>query len=476
MRFSLLTILVVMALTACPAPTGVDGGTGGRRTGTGGGSALSAFNVIELDPNAGQGIPSATPDAGADGGVDGYQGEASYFAIAVDPVAERVGVVYYAPAGKETVPGTQDYNINYLEYSHQTGVVTAPQTVRFVQRKIGISLQFDPVSKEPVIAYLGGASGFIPGQSISWFQNDASLNQRSNGTTWTESTVARNSSDVPCGNGPSEAGFLVGVWPSIVFDAAGKLVYGYRDCHNGQFPMQDWGASDVEIWDGTPGSLVGHCVNPGGNNKGAWGGHLQLVEGAAQPAVIYDQMFGTSDTNGKNVIFQQRGADGKWSAGKFVMLIGNTQTGASMAYDPTEGFGIAAVDRDRDVLYYINSLDGVTWNERDQVYGSGSGGWYPSLAMDPVYHEPAIAFYVCSNRSGINDTACSTTDDELFIAQRVEGNWQQISVDKNGGFAPKIGFFASGKRFVVYRTPPAVDPGTGKTVTNVGILKIAVER
>jgi hypothetical protein len=93
---------------------------------------------------------------------------------------------------------------------------------------------------------------------------------------------------------------------------------------------------------------------------------------------------------------------------------------------------------------------------------SGSGGWYPSLAMDPVNHEPAIAFYVCSPRSGVNPTSCSTPNDELRIAQRVSGTWRETVVDQGGGYSPKLGFLKSNKRVVVYRVPPA--------------LKIAVER
>lgn len=53
---------------------------------------------------------------------------------------------------------------------------------------------------------------------------------------------------------------------------------------------------------------------------------------------------------------------------------------------------------------------------------------------------------------------------------------RQVLVDANGGSAPKLGFFASGKRFVVYRTPPAIDPATGLTVPNAGALQIAIER
>jgi hypothetical protein len=56
------------------------------------------------------------------------------------------------------------------------------------------------------------------------------------------------------------------------------------------------------------------------------------------------------------------------------------------------------------------------------------------------------------------------------------GNWREVVVDTEGGYAPKLGFFASGKRFVVYRTPPGVHQATGQSLENVGIVKIAVER
>ena len=55
----------------------------------------------------------------------------------------------------------------------------------------------------------------------------------------------------------------VGQTNAFFFDAQGKLVYAYRDCHDGQFPQQDWGASDVEIWQGAPTALAGVCAQPG---------------------------------------------------------------------------------------------------------------------------------------------------------------------------------------------------------------------
>jgi hypothetical protein len=103
--------------------------------------------------------------------------------------------------------------------------------------------------------------------------------------------------------------------------------------------------------------------------------------------------------------------------------------------------------------------------------------------MDPVNHEPAIAFYVCSARNGVNETACLTNEDELRIRQRVSNNWREVVVDKEGGYLPKLGFFVEGtgpgatsKRVVVYRQPRSIDPRTGLPVTNEGMLKLAVER
>lgn len=457
-----LALTLTCCLFACPPPNpnpdGGGGGTGGGNTG--GGAGQSPFTVTELDPAA----------------VD-----ATYFAMAVDPVAERVGVAYYSDRGTQTMMGTPDYDIKYVEW--RQGVVSPIQTVRLVQRKAGIALVFDKTTGEPILSYLGGAAGFEVGMSIFWFQSDAVINRRTGGSTWTETVVASSGNQITCGNGVSDRGFLVGLWPALALDSTGKMYLAYRDGHAGQFPQQDWAGSDVELWEGAPPPTTGVCLAQGGNNKDAWGGHNQMVIGAAdQPAIIYDQMYGTADTNGINVVFQQRNAGtGAWTAPGTLLTISNTQTGASLAYDPTEGYGIAVVDRATNELSYTNSLNGTAWSSLDPVFGAGSGGWYPSLAMDPVNHEPAIAFYICSPRGSVNETGCTTTDDKLMVSQRVVGTWRETLVDANGGYHPKIAFFASKngappKRVITYRTPPAIDPVTGLTVAGVGALKIAVEQ
>jgi hypothetical protein len=446
---------LVIVLAGCSGNMTTDGGTGGGRGGgTGGGTALAPFGIQDLDPTA---------------------KDATYFAMAIDPALERVGVAYFTPRGTETVVGQPDFDIKYVEWK-QGAIVVQPETLRFVQRKVGISVAFDPTNGEPVVAYLGGAAGFVQGMSIFWFQSDAVINRRSNGV-WTETVIATTGDQVTCGNRVSDRGLLVGLWPALAFDSTGKLYFGYRDGHDGQFPQQDWAGSDVEVWDGKPMPSNGSCVAQGGNGKDAYGGHLSMVIGANdQPAVVHDQMFGTADTNGINVIFQKKGA-GAWPMpGGTLLNISNTQTGPSLAWDSVEGYGIAVVDRATNQLTYVNSADGALFNSPDPVFGSGSGGWYPSLAMDPINHEPAIAFYICSQRNAIAETSCLTNEDELRVTQRIGGTWREVLVDPEGGYHPKIGFFASGKRVVVYRAPPSIDPATNVTSTNVGQLKIAVER
>jgi hypothetical protein len=323
---------------------------------------------------------------------------------------------------------------------------------------------------------LGGDPGFVEGRSIYWYQNDTAVMRKRAGV-WKEADVATVSAPPQCS--PIDQGFLEGLWSTLAFDSTGKMYVAFRDGHNGEFPQQDWAASDVEVMEGAnEGALSRRCLT--GDHKQAYGGRIQMAIGAGdQPAVVYDQALGGADVTGQNVLFQKRNSDGTWSAIAAVLSISNTMTGATLAYDVTEGYGIAVTDRLTSQLIYLKSKTPTAdtgFNVPDQVYGTGTGGWYPSLAMDPVYHEPAIAFYVCSARNAVADTSCLQGEDELRVTQRVgtPGNWQEVVVDTNGGWAPKLTFFASGKRVVAYRTPAALDT-TAHVNPNAGALHLAVE-
>lgn len=456
-RIALVT-LVTLLLVACPPGPENDGGTGGGKGGgSGGGTGASPFVVTELD---------------------GTARDATFFAIATDPVAERVGVAYYTPAGTNTTGtdggATPDYDLKYVEWKQ--GVVSTPEKITTVQRFVGLTLAFDPANGEPVVGYLGGAPDLAT--SIFWYQSDAAISRRNAGT-WTESVVAVHSNDNTgeCAATTSGSGEVVGLWPASAFDSAGKYYLSYRDVHQGQFPQQDWAASDMELWEGTslpPTTPV--CLKAGGDDKKAWGGHQQMTIGADdQPAVVSDQIQGSAAGDGAGVVFTRRNTDGTWTTAAVIFGVPNTQTGPSVAWDATEGYGIAVIDASANELKYLRSLNGSSWNAPDEVYGQGTGGWYPTLAMDPVNHEPAIAFYICSPRSGVNESSCTQAEDRLVVTQRIVGNWRETLVDEEGGYHPHLAFFASGKKVVVYRQPTALD-STGHKVANAGALKIAVEQ
>jgi hypothetical protein len=426
-------------------PGANDGGFGGGSGAGGGGGGLSQFQTFDLDKN--------TERIG-------------YIAAAFDPASERVGIAYLVQvdaynngtAGSDKAAdggNSANWEVRYVEWKQ--GVTSPPQVVRVVQRTIGVSVAFQG-NGEPAVSYLGGGSDM----SIYWLQSDAVVSFRSGGTTWTESVAMQRSDDFACPAtppAPTEIGFLVGVWPSLVFDGNTALL-AFRDNHNGQFPQQDWAASDVKITEGGAGGWTRDCVAFCGNNKKAYGGRINMIMAAGQPALIYDSALGGADTPGNNILFQRRNPDKSWTSPQVLLSIANTQSGGSIAYDKEEGFGVVAIEHSGDTLQYTSSqrlpdggADLAQWNTATQIFGSGSGGWYPSLAMDPIYHEPAVAFYLCSKRGGVADGTCPPAEDELKVMQRISGTWREALVDSEGGYLPKIGFFASGKRVIAYRLP-----------------------
>ncbi len=388
--------------------------------------------------------------------------ELTYLSMAVQADAGRVGVAYFVQVdafggtygpdggladGYRAADGgnTANYDIRYVEWNN--GVASKPQVLRTVQRVLGVSLAFQQ-NGEPAVAYLGGGSDM----SAYWYQSDAVVNFRSGGATWTERTVATRSDQSPCGS-PLDIGYLVGVFPSLVFDGP-KAYVAWRDGHNGQFPQQDWAGSDLKVSEGGPTAWTTTCQMSSGNVKQAYGARTNMVMANGQPAVVHDRAFGGADTPGKDILFTRRKADGTWTnAFTPVLSIQNTMSGGSLGWDPVEGYGIAAVEHSTDVLSYTRSTDGTTWDQATPVFGGGSGGWYPSLAMDPVNHEPAIAFYLCSKLTGKAEGTCLESEDELRIIQRIVSNWRETLVDSEGGYLPKIGFFDTGKRVVAYRVP-----------------------
>jgi hypothetical protein len=382
-------------------------------------------------------------------------------ALAVGP-NDVIGVAYFFRiADVNDIP---NYEIRYVQIDN--GQVSPPERVDTVQRVMGVSVAFDSNGRAAV-AYLGGGSD----NSAFWFQSDLEVAYRNGPNQWTYSIPVTNGGQAIAGNPVSDRGFLVGLNPSIVFNGTQAFV-AYRDGHDGQFEQQDWAGSDLEVAIGGPTSWTLRVVAAGGNDKQAWGGHIQMVMANGQPALVHDQVSGSPDGTGSNVIFQRRNADGSWTLPLRVQSVTNAQRGPSLAWDPMLGYGIAVVERSTNRLTFTQCR-GTTatrcaaagdWTSPDPVFELGSGGWYPSLAIDPVTHDPSIAFYICSSSPGANEGSCPPTEDELRVTTRIEGNWREHLVDAGGGFSPKLAYLSTGKRVLAYRTPVG------------GALRLAVER
>ncbi len=197
-----------------------------------------------------------------------------------------------------------------------------------------------------------------------------------------------------------------------------------------------------------------------------WGGHIQMLMINDQPVITYDQEQGGADTIGSiSVWYQQRFSTGWEGDNHSVMAIANTGDGASFAYDPMVGLGVAVQDEDSNILYYTGkALAGPEWSSPDPVFGAGTGGLFPSLAFDPTFHEPVIAYVVCSAGSGISDyNECPPQDAALRIAQLTSGNWNTETVEPVVARRLRMGFLPSGKRVLAYR------------IFKTGEVKLAIE-
>ncbi|MBM4779797.1 MAG: hypothetical protein GQE15_18995 [Archangiaceae bacterium] len=439
------SLVMVAFVSACSAPpVSDDGGTGGGRAGGSGGGSAGGFTIVELDPAARGLFPMA---------------------MAVDAAEDRVVVAYFTPKGTQTVQAIDDLNLNVVEW--KSGVVSAVQTIRFMQRTAGLAVALHPTTKEPTVAFLGGPDRLLPNApSVYWFQHDASLATRS-GSTWTE-VAAATLGDVCAPAGSPMGASIVGLWPALRFDASGRAIFAYRDIHFAQ-NTTDYTGSDVESMEGTLGALAPRCVFAGFDTKPGRGARLMMTAGPNDETVlVYDQNVKTADGSGEDVVLQRRTATG-WTAPQVVLASPNTMTGPQVAWDSLEGYAVAVVRG--SVLSYRRSADGTTWDAEETVVSSGSGGWYPSLAMDLINHEPSIAFYDCSASSNVGVTACTTSSDSLKVTRKGGGRWQTpLTVDVEGG-VPKLGILSNGRRVIAYRVANTMDD-TSRT----GVLKLAVER
>ena len=333
----------------------------------------------------------------------------------------RIGVAYYWTAGGSI------YEVDYLEIAANGSTRTA--YIASGTRTEGVGTAFDSKG-EANVSYLG------QDPNVSVMAADAG------GVFWAEANLAiatvhsfvdggvtyfypaHVSADV---TGPTDPkvvteGTVVGLFSSMVNTDAG-LVVPYRDVHFGQNPT-DFNKSN---WDAAVGGGMTWTDEriEAGSDTGLdpHAGIGALAKAAVGPLGVGVVSSGEAilDATPTDLIFAFRtpGAPpatlGSWTGQTVVEKVNNSgPAGPSLAADPMMGWGIAWVEMSPSntsigsaILQYTTSMTGAqnSWSNAEDVYGSGAGGWEPSLAFDSL-DQANIAYYVCSQTVGTASGSC----------------------------------------------------------------------
>lgn len=394
----------------------------------------------------------------------------------------RIGIAYY------TELSATDRGLEYLEVetdgSYRKLEIAGPSASEgAIRRTSQLSVAFD-AQGTAYVAYFGNDPGFQepletnpPDGGLFWYQSDlavASIGPSATGVT--HDYPIHQSTDLGAAQGRtggidvSQINGVVGYMPSLVATPSQLLVVS-RDIHAGQFPVQDYGDSDVEAVTGSAGNWSPYMMQQGSDNGGSVGPdavHAGLGAYSSSAASSDGAFIGAVysaendlDTKDQFLYFSQLSSSGSWmpakeiyssqSAGVATDVGGDVHGCASLAADPSLGFALAWTNYAQNVLYYAATTDGQHWPTPEQVFGAGTGGWMPSLAIDATAspHLPVVAYYVCSLSQGAQ--SCNPTDDELRVSQRkTDGRWYPSTVDPDGGWYPVL-LMNGGQMIVVYR-------------------------
>ncbi len=465
------------ALCSCSGGGGATGGTNGSSGGgstSGGSGGGAAFSIVTLD---------ATPDAGT---------LLNDLAIAVGP-NDTVGVAYLQDA-HFTDGGFETYDVRYVSWSN--GQASQPVEIALAQNLYGISVAFDS-SGNPNVAYLGGQpyGGSGSNASNSWLQSAAVVATASGGSFTTQivddgtnnpngptymGTPANCVSPCNVGPGPNGANAcvctspyqdnlaaVVGLYSAIGFDSKGTMYDYFRNVGFGEFDTSPVGNASASRIDGRYGTAspytlewayLGDTWEYLNQSVKGLGGHLKLVMANDQPALITDE-FGASggaQSGGQNADFLMRLGANNWSLPVRALTLGDSQTGPSLAWHAGYGFAAVGYDQSSSVnrLYFTSSQDGVTWPSPDKATDvfAGAGGWFPSVAIDPVRLEPAIADFYCSDQPVAPSLqSCPASQRSVEVRELQGSGWgQPQTVDPAGGYLPKIAYLSTGKRVIAY--------------------------
>ena len=315
----------------------------------------------------------------------------------------------------------------------------------------GLDLALDGAS--PVIAFTGGEP---EGQFCG--AHDAVL-ATFDGAGWPVRTVATDSADSASGDPASDAGFVVGQWPALAFDAVGRPAVLHRDVHFGTLQRDDRFRADAELaWADVAGWQ--HQVVDLGDGGGAMG---QLAfDPRGRPVAAY--VIPVEKADSRLGVWVARLEDDGWHP--VHLHAGETRDQLGLVVDE-HGITVAFTDTEaRSARVRQLPADGMLTNEAAWSNERVGRGPYDEGRHVSVAHDPdgniVVAYHVCQRLSDTG-TSCNLNDEAVAVAVRGATGWTtevvRAAEGSSCGRYTSLAFDPEGRMWLGFRCSVPVDGG-----------------
>jgi hypothetical protein len=441
-----LTLAFLLSWAACAEDDNNDGNTGGTDTDTGtdqdGGPPPAKWSFEKIDEeNMGMQSHIAV-------GLDGSVAIAYFSTIAhEDGICEEVDV-NPPPRLRHTLrfaaraPGASTWT---------TETVSQPV---FPLGPTGLDLAFNSLG-QATIAFTGGDP-----QMQFCGSNDAIVATRTD-TEWTFATAGAESGESATGEPASDAGFVVGLWPALAFDADGNPAVLHKDVHFGGLQHDDKYRADAELAWNTGGGWTHEAVDFG---DGAGNSGTLIFDGTGRPIAIYAITIEAQRASRHGVWAARRETDGTWN--KVKLHTGMIHKETTAAFDPGTGELVVAFYSASDSAVKVRRLT-------DPELFAETDAWDSELVGDSRYDEgqnvslaftnsgkAVLAYHRCKLYTS-DASGCDINDEAVILAVQDGSDWdievvKQATVGSCGNFT-SLAIDAAGNAHISYSCAEEID-------------------
>jgi hypothetical protein len=275
------------------------------------------------------------------------------------------------------------------------------------------------------------------------------------GAGWRFEIAGAESGDSVTDNAASNAGFVVGLWPSLAYDLQGNLAVVHKDVHFGALQSDDFRRADAEFaWNS--GGWIHEAIDYG---EGAGDSSSIAFDTQGRPVVLYAIKAEAQAGNSRHGIWAaRRELDGTWN--QIRLHVGAAFQETAVAVHPETGDLVTAFYSAKDLAVRVRTLSESerfeeieAWSDEkvaDPLYDEGQ---YVSLAFTPA-GEIALAYHRCKLLTS-NQDGCDQNDEAVIFAVEKESGWQkEVVVESTGGSCGEytsLAFDSKGTAFIAYR-------------------------